>query len=143
MTQVENPASPREPARCCHAWISVSWRTSRASSRSPVMRGATAYRRSWRRRTRTANACSWPVRARSTQRTSGASADPSASLLERRGRRLTLALDLAEYADIAEVRQTIEDRVVARARRTLDDPDLPVDVELRPGRTRSAGHGVR
>jgi hypothetical protein len=70
-------------------------------------------------------------------------AGASASLLERRGRRLTLAVDLAEYADIAEVRQTIEDRVVAHARQALDDPDLLVDVELRPGRTRSAGHGVR
>jgi hypothetical protein len=67
----------------------------------------------------------------------------SASLIERRGRRLTLAVDLAEYADIAEVRQTMEERVVAHVRQALDDPDLLVDVELRPGRTRSAGHGVR
>lgn len=70
-------------------------------------------------------------------------AGASASLIERRGRRLTLSVDLAEYADIAEVRQAIEDRVVAHARQALDDPDLLVDVELRPGRTRSAGHGVR
>jgi DNA-binding GntR family transcriptional regulator len=70
-------------------------------------------------------------------------AGASASLIGRRGQRLAPAVDLAEYADIAEVRQAIEDRVVAHARQALDDPDLLVDVELRPGRTRSAGHGVR
>ncbi len=67
----------------------------------------------------------------------------SASLLERGGRRLVLAVDLAEYADIAEVRQTTEDRVVGHARQAIDDPDLLVDVELRPGRARAAGRGVR
>ncbi len=68
----------------------------------------------------------------------------SAGLIERRGRRLTLTVDLAEYADIADVRHAIEDRVVAHARQALDDPDLLVDVELRPGRTSSsAGRGLR
>lgn len=66
-----------------------------------------------------------------------------ATLLERGGRRLALTADLAEYADIAEVRHAIEDRVVGHVRQALDDPGLLVDVELRPGRTRSAGHGVR
>lgn len=67
----------------------------------------------------------------------------SASLIERRGRRLTLAVDLAEYADIAEVRTEVEDRVVAHARQAVDDPALPVDVELRPSASRSAGRGLR
>jgi hypothetical protein len=67
----------------------------------------------------------------------------SASLRDRRGRRLTVTVDLAEYADIAEVRQSLEDRVVAHARQAVDDPDLPVDVELRPGSTRSGTRGLR
>lgn len=67
----------------------------------------------------------------------------SAHLLDRRGRRLVLGVDLADYADIAEVRRGVEDRVVAHARQAVDDPDLPVDVELRPGASRSAGRGLR
>jgi hypothetical protein len=35
----------------------------------------------------------------------------------------------------------LEDRVVAHARQAIDDPDLPVDVELRPGR-RSGSRGL-
>jgi hypothetical protein len=67
----------------------------------------------------------------------------SAQLRDRRGRRLSLTVDLAEYADIAEVRHSLEDRVVAHARQAVDDPALPVDVELRPGTTRSAARSVR
>ncbi|CCH89259.1 conserved exported protein of unknown function [Modestobacter italicus] len=67
----------------------------------------------------------------------------SAHLRDRRGQRLALSVDLAEYADIAEVRAAVEDRVVAHARRAVDDPDLPVDVELRPSASRSAGRGLR
>jgi hypothetical protein len=67
----------------------------------------------------------------------------SAQLLDQRGRRLTLAVDLADYADIAEVRQTLEDRVIAHARQAIDDSALPVDVELRPAASRSAGRGLR
>jgi hypothetical protein len=66
----------------------------------------------------------------------------SAHLLDRAGRRLTLSVDLAEYADIAEIRQTLEDRVVGHARQAIDDPELPVDIELRPGKARSAGRSV-
>ena len=67
----------------------------------------------------------------------------SARLLDRGGRRLSLAVDLTDYADIAEVRRTVEDRVVAHARQAVDDPELPVDVELRPSASRSAGRGIR
>jgi DNA-binding GntR family transcriptional regulator len=63
-------------------------------------------------------------------------------VLDRGGRRLVLSVDLAEYADIAEIRQTLEDRVVGHARQSIDDPDLPVDIELRPGKTRSARRGL-
>ncbi|RBY80362.1 alkaline shock response membrane anchor protein AmaP [Blastococcus sp. TF02-09] len=67
----------------------------------------------------------------------------SAHLLDRRGRRLVLDVDLAEYADIAEVRSAVEDRVVAHTRQAVDDPDLLVDVELRPSASRSGGRGLR
>ncbi len=70
-------------------------------------------------------------------------AGASAYVLDRGGRRLSLAVDLTDYADIAEVRQGLEDRVVGHARQALDDPELPVDIELRLGRARSAGRGLR
>jgi hypothetical protein len=65
----------------------------------------------------------------------------SARLVEDRARTLTLAVELADHADVAEVRRGIEDRVVAHARQAVDDPELPVDVELRPGR-RSGRRGL-
>jgi hypothetical protein len=66
----------------------------------------------------------------------------SAQLREQRGRRLAVSVDLADHADIADVRRTLEDRVVGHARQAVDDPELPVDIELRPGRTRNAGRKV-
>jgi hypothetical protein len=69
-------------------------------------------------------------------------AGASARILDRRGQRLELRVDLAEYADIAEVRQALEDRVVVHARQAIDDPDMPVDIELRPGWARSASRVV-
>ncbi len=66
----------------------------------------------------------------------------SARLVEDRARKLTVAVELADHADVAEVRRVLEDRVVAHARQAVDDPDLPVDVELRPGR-RSGSRGLR
>lgn len=65
----------------------------------------------------------------------------SARLVEDRARTLTVAVELADYADVAEVRRALEDRVVAHARQAVDDPDLPVDIELRPGR-RSRSRGL-
>lgn len=67
----------------------------------------------------------------------------SASLRDQRGRRLNLVVDLADYADIAEVRQVLEDRVVAHARQAVDDLELPLDIELRPGSTRTGSRGIR
>ena len=37
----------------------------------------------------------------------------------------------------------VEDRVVAHSRQAVDDPDLLVDVELRPSASRSGGRGLR
>ncbi|WP_245820825.1 alkaline shock response membrane anchor protein AmaP [Geodermatophilus pulveris] len=66
----------------------------------------------------------------------------SARLVEDRVRTLRVAVELADHADVAEVRRVLEDRVVAHARQAVDDPDLPVDVELRPGR-RAGSRGLR
>ena len=68
-------------------------------------------------------------------------AGASARLLEDRARKLTVAVELADYADVADVRRVLEDRVVAHARQAVDDPELPVDIELRPGR-RSGSRGL-
>lgn len=67
----------------------------------------------------------------------------TAHLLDRRGRRLSLAVDLTDHADIAEVRDSLEGQLVAHARQAVDDPGLPVDIELRPGHSRSGGRGLR
>lgn len=70
-------------------------------------------------------------------------AGASAQLRDQRGRRLALAVDLADHADIAEVRRILEERVVSHARQAVDDPELPVDIQLRPGRARTTGRSVR
>ena len=67
----------------------------------------------------------------------------SAHLRDVRGRRLSLTVELADYADIADLRNRLEGELVGRARQATDDPMLPVDIELRPGRARSGGRGLR
>lgn len=67
----------------------------------------------------------------------------SAGLRDRRGKRLLLTVDLAEFADIAAVRAGLEGTVVAHARQVVDDPSLPVDIELRQGRARAGDRGLR
>lgn len=68
--------------------------------------------------------------------------DASAQLRDQRGRRLALAVGLTDYADIAEVRAALEGQVVGHLRQAVDDPELPVDVQLRFGASRSAGRGL-
>lgn len=66
----------------------------------------------------------------------------SATLRDQRGRRLGLRVDLADHADIAEVRRVLEERVVGHVRQAVDDPALPVDIELRPGSRGTGSRGV-
>ena len=66
----------------------------------------------------------------------------TASLRQRRGRRLTLLVDHAEYAEITAVRDGLEHAVAAHARQALEDPQLPLDITLRPGR-RGSGRGLQ
>ena len=66
----------------------------------------------------------------------------SAQLRDDRGRRLALAVDLTDHADIAGVRDALEQQVVGHARQAVDDPGLPVDIELRPSRRRAGGRGL-
>ena len=66
----------------------------------------------------------------------------SAHLRDDRGRRLALAVDLTDHADIAGVRDALEQQVVGHARQAVDDPRLPVDIELRPSRRRAGGRGL-
>lgn len=65
----------------------------------------------------------------------------SAHLRSDPARRLVVAVELADYADIAEVRRELEERTVAHVRSALDAADFRVDLELRPGR--QAGRGLR
>lgn len=66
----------------------------------------------------------------------------SAQVRGERRHRLTLTVDLTEHADLAEVRRALEEQTVAHARQALDDPSLPVDIELRPDRGRSTGRAL-
>lgn len=67
----------------------------------------------------------------------------TAQLRDRRGKKLLLAVGLGDHAEIGELRQSLEGRVVAHARQAIEDPDLPVDIELRQGRTGSGDRGLR
>ena len=48
-----------------------------------------------------------------------------------------LVVELTRRADVALVRQRLETEVVPRLRQALDDPDLPVAIQLRPGKKSS------
>lgn len=62
--------------------------------------------------------------------------DASAHLRDRPSRTLVLTVDVAEYADLTTVRGQLEAGVIAHARNAVDEPDLLVNVEFHPTRTR-------
>jgi hypothetical protein len=66
-----------------------------------------------------------------------------AALHDRNGKRLLLTVDLADHADISEVRTRLEDQIVPHARQAVDDAGMPVDIRLRQGRGRSSDRGLR
>ena len=51
--------------------------------------------------------------------------------------RVDLAVELTRRADVAEVRRRLEAEVVPRLREAMDDPRVPVDIQLRPGKNTS------
>jgi hypothetical protein len=61
----------------------------------------------------------------------------SANVREHRGPRVFLRVELADTADIGEVRTRLENEVVAHLREGVDDPRFPVTIELRPGASRT------
>ena len=61
-------------------------------------------------------------------------ASASASLRSQPTRRLELTVDLAAFADVGEVRRRLEQQTAARARQVIDQPNLPIRIELRPTR---------
>lgn len=69
--------------------------------------------------------------------------DASAHLRGQTLNRLHLAVDLSDYADIAAIRTHLQDTLVPHLRQAIGNPDLPVEIELRPGAARSAGRGLR
>ena len=58
----------------------------------------------------------------------------SASLRSQPTRRLELTVDLAAFADLGEVRRSLEQQTAARTRQVIDQPNLPIRIELRPTR---------
>lgn len=66
----------------------------------------------------------------------------NARLHDQHGDRLHLAVDLTEHADIADVRAELETRLVPDLRRAAG-VDLPVDIELHPGRARSSTRALQ
>ena len=61
----------------------------------------------------------------------------SARLRARHGPRMDLVVDLTRRADVARIRSQLETEVVPRLRQALDDPQLPVSIQLRPGKNTS------
>lgn len=66
----------------------------------------------------------------------------SAHVYEHRGQRLFLRVELADSADIGEVRTRLENEVVAHLREGVGDPRFPVTIELRPGASRAPQRSV-
>jgi hypothetical protein len=58
----------------------------------------------------------------------------SASLRSQPTRRLDLTVDLAAFADLGEVRGRLEQQTATRTRQVIDQPNLPIWIELRPTR---------
>ena len=56
--------------------------------------------------------------------------------------RLQLQVNLADYADLTVVRDQLESRTVAHVREAMSDESFPVDIELRPGASRTPGRSI-
>jgi hypothetical protein len=65
----------------------------------------------------------------------------SANVREHRGQHVFLRVELADSANVAEVRTRLEDEVVAHLREGVGDPRFPVTIQLAPGRQRTQ-HGA-
>lgn len=66
----------------------------------------------------------------------------SANVREHRGQHMFLRVELADSADLAEVRNRLEDEVVAHLREGVGDPGFPVTIELRPGASKTPQRSV-
>jgi len=67
----------------------------------------------------------------------------SARILDRPRRRLSLTVGMTDTADIDRLRTALEDDVVAHVREAVDDPALPVEIELRPDVRHTPARTVR
>ncbi len=56
--------------------------------------------------------------------------------------RVELTVTTTEEADMSAVRRGLEDQTVSRLRAALDPPDLPVQIEIRPGAQRAGSRTV-
>ena len=66
----------------------------------------------------------------------------SAKVQDHRGQHVFLRVELAGFADIAEVRTRLEDDVVAHLREGVGDPGFPVTIQLRPAASRTPQRSV-
>lgn len=66
----------------------------------------------------------------------------SANVHEHRGQHMLLRVQLADSADIGQVRSRLENEVVAHLREGVGDPRFPVTIELRPGASRTPQRSV-
>ena len=66
----------------------------------------------------------------------------SAHVREHRGQHVFLRVELADSADIGEVRARLENEVVVHLREGVGDPRFPVTIELRPGASRTPQRSV-
>lgn len=66
----------------------------------------------------------------------------SANVHERRGQHVFLSVELADSADIDQVRTRLENDVVPHLREGVGDASFPVTIELRPGASRTPQRSV-
>jgi hypothetical protein len=67
----------------------------------------------------------------------------SARILHRPRRRLSLTVGMTDTVDIERLRTVLEEDVVAHVREAVDDPALPVEIELRPDVRHTPARTVR
>ena len=67
----------------------------------------------------------------------------SARIHDHRRQKLSLRVGMTDTTDIDELRTQLENGVVAHVREAVGDPELPVDIELRPDVRRTPARTVR
>ena len=67
----------------------------------------------------------------------------AANVYKRRGQEVFLRVELADSADLGEVRSRLEGEVVTHLRSAVGDTQMPITIELRPGASKTPQRSVQ